>query len=168
MGANDEELFSMDDIEKKPKPVRRVRRLPWFAAGLVLGVAAAIAGPRFLGPFLPESLTGRTQILTGPVLAEERDGDRLLLTLETEPGALIASFSQRVSEIAQLVEPGDIVSIAVRDYDPFVEDPDFEGVRKGNGTRPPVADSASAEVASPDSAMATPDSMPPARDTAGG
>ena len=30
-----------------------------------------------------------------------------------------------------LVEPGDTVTIAVDDYDPFIEDPDFEGVRKG-------------------------------------
>ena len=132
VGSNDDELFSMDDLEKDLKKGRGARRLPWLVTGLVLGIAGTILVPRFLGPYLPAVFGPRGERLTGPVLAEERDGDRLLLTLQTEPGALIASFTQRVAEIALLVEPGDTVSILVDDYDPFVEDPDFEGVRKAS------------------------------------
>jgi len=131
---SNEETFSMDDLEKDLKRSRGARRLPWFAAGLVLGVAGTILVPRFLGPYLPGVFSGRGEALSGPVLAEERDGDRLLLTIETAPGALIASFSHRVTEIAQLVEPGDTVTISARDYDPFIEDPDFEGVKKARRT----------------------------------
>ena len=131
--SNDEDLLSMDDLAKDLKRPRGGRRLPWFAAGLVLGVAATILLPRYAGPYLP--FGGGGELLTGPVLSEERDGERLLLTLETAQGALIASFSERVSEIALLVEPGDTVTISVGDYDPFIEDPDFEGVRKAHGTQ---------------------------------
>ncbi|MFV1986131.1 MAG: hypothetical protein ACC682_02530 [Gemmatimonadota bacterium] len=130
LGSNDDELFSMDDLEKDLKKGRGGRRLPWFAVGLILGIAGTIFVPGLLAPYLPGLFRGDPEILSGPVLAKERDGDRLLLTIQTEPGALIASFSERVAEIALLVDRGDTVTIAVDDYDPFIEDPDFEGVRK--------------------------------------
>ena len=45
MGTNDDELFSMDDLEKDLKKARGARRLPWFSAGLVLGIAGTIFVP---------------------------------------------------------------------------------------------------------------------------
>ncbi|MDX1396074.1 MAG: hypothetical protein R3195_16950 [Gemmatimonadota bacterium] len=153
VGSNDDELFSMDDLEKDLKKGRGARRLPWLVTGLVLGIAGTILVPRFLAPYLPAVFGPRGERLTGPVLAEERDGDRLLLTLQTEPGALIASFTERVAEIALLVEPGDTVSILVDDYDPFVADPDFEGVRKASappaGTTPGATPAAPADSTGP-------------------
>lgn len=132
VGTSDEELFSMEDLEKDLKKGRGGRRWLWLLIGLATGVAGTIAAPIFLTPYLPDGLLGGgdLEILSGPVLGEERSGERLLLTIETEPGALIASFTQRVDEIALLVDPGDIVTIGVEDYEPFVEDPDFEGVKK--------------------------------------
>lgn len=147
-GSKDEELFSMDDLEKDLKKGRPPRRLTWFGAGLILGIAGTILVPIFLAPYLPAVFSGNKEILSGPVLAKERDGDRLLLTIQTEPGALIASFSERVSEIGMLVEPGDTVTIAVDDYDPFVTDPDFEGVKKGTppgDARPGTSESSAGE-----------------------
>ena len=132
LDSDGDELFSMDELEKDLKKGRGARRAPWFLAGLVLGIAGTVAVPRLLAPYLPD-VFGGGEILSGPVLEEVREGDRLLLTIMTEPGALIASFTERVSEIAMLVAPGDTVTIAVDDYDPFVENPDFEGVRKGSG-----------------------------------
>jgi len=133
-GTSDEELFSMDDLEKDLKKGRGGRRWLWLLIGLVTGVGGTIAAPRFLGPYLPAGLLGGgdLEILSGPVLGEERSGGRLLLTIDTEPGALIASFTERVDEIALLVDPGDIVTIGVPDYEPFVENPDFEGVKKAS------------------------------------
>lgn len=130
--SKDDELFSMDELEKDLRRPRGARRLAWFVAGLVLGVAGTILLPRYAAPYLP--FGGGGEVLTGPVLSEERDGERLLLTIEAAQGAFIASFSRRVSEIALLVEPGDTVTISVADYDPFIEDPDFEGVRKAHRT----------------------------------
>ena len=134
VGTSDDELFSMEDLEKDLKKGKGGRRWLWLLIGLVTGVAGTIAAPRLLTPYLPAGLLGGgdLEILSGPVLGEERSGERLLLTIETEPGALIASFSQRVDEIALLVDPGDVVTIGVSDYEPFVEDPDFEGVKKAS------------------------------------
>jgi len=132
--SQDDDVFSMEDLEKDLKKGRGARRLPWLTGGLVLGVAATILAPRFLSPYLPDLFDGEREILTGPVLAEQRDGDRLLLTIQTGPGDLIASFSERVAEIDLLVGPGDTVTIAVDDYDPFIENPDIEGVRKATSS----------------------------------
>ncbi|MCG8466827.1 MAG: hypothetical protein MJB57_01260 [Gemmatimonadetes bacterium] len=132
MGTNDDELFSMEDLEKDLKKGRGGRRWLWFLIGLGVGVGGAIAAPIYLAPYLPSGFGGGPmEILSGPVLEERESEGRLLLTIAAEPGALIASFSRRVDEIGMLVDPGDVVTIAVPDYEPFVEDPDFEGVVKG-------------------------------------
>jgi len=138
LGSEGDELFSMDELEKDLKKKRKAggggRRAPWFLAGLLLGIAGTVFLPGLLSPYLPAVFGGNRELLTGPILAEERDGDRLLLTVQAEPGAFIASFTQRVAEIAMLVAPGDTVTLAVDDYDPFIEDPDFEGVRKSSAS----------------------------------
>lgn len=173
--SNDDEIFSMDDLEKDLKKGRPPKRLPWFGAGLILGIAGTILIPIFLFPYLPASFRGAQEILSGPVLAKQVEGDRLLLTIQTEPGALIASFSHRVSEIALLVDRGDTVTIAVDDYDPFIEDPDFEGVRKATGSAEPASDTAGESVPEADGAdegeeSAVPEveeESPPGEDAAG-
>ena len=139
-----DETFSMEDLEKGLKRARGPRRLLWLGGGVVLGVAAALLVPRYVGPYLPGLLPGSGETLTGPVLAKEREGDRLLLTLDTQRGALIASFTERVSEIGLLVATGDTVAIRVSDYEPFVENPDVEGVRKA---RPPAGEAGQAGTA---------------------
>lgn len=149
--TNDDEIFSMDDLEKDLKKTRGARRLPWFGAGLVLGIAGTIFVPVLLAQYLPSVFQSDREILTGPVMAEELDGDRLLLTVHAEPGAFIASFTERVSEISMLVEVGDTVSLAVSDYEPFIENPDFEGVRKGT---PGAATGDPRETARPDTGSA--------------
>ena len=162
--ADGDDVFSMEDLEKDLKKGRGGRRWLWCLIGLAAGVGGTVAAPRLLAPYLPDSLMGSREILSGPVLAEERTGDRLLLTIATEPGALIASFTRQVDEIALLVDPGDIVTIAVPDYEPFVENPDFKGVRKQSDTeadadvdQPPTdsagADSGDAESAGQDGAQ---------------
>ncbi len=176
--SNDDEMFSMDDLEKDLKKSRGARRLPWFGAGLILGIAGTIFIPGLVAPYVPGLFGGEREILSGPVLAKERDGDRLLLTIDTEPGALIASFSERVAEIDLLVDRGDTVTIAVDDYDPFIEDPDFEGVRKATAEPQAATDPAGAsdpsEVTDPTGVVdesgtegAEEEGEPPPADTAG-
>lgn len=110
------------------------RRWPWLVAGIVLGVAAALLVPRFVTPYLPAPFRAGELRVQGPVLAEQQEEDRLLLTVETEQGAILATFRQQVSEIALLVDEGDTVTLGVREYRPFVRDPTLVGVYKG---RPP-------------------------------
>lgn len=107
------------------------RRWPWFLAGVALGVAAALLVPRYVTPYLPAPFRAGELRVQGPVLAEQQEEDRLLLTVETEQGAMLATFRQQVSEISLLVDEGDTVTLGVREYRPFVENPTLVGVWKG-------------------------------------
>ncbi len=107
------------------------RRWPWLVAGLALGVAAALALPPLVGPHLPDALRSERTRIGGEVLNKRADAERVLLTVSTDSGAMLATFRQRVSAIDLLVEPGDSVVLSLDRYGPFVEDPFLHGVRKG-------------------------------------
>lgn len=106
------------------------RGLLAFLLGVALGAAVALFAPRFLGPYLPASIAGGGETVEGEVLGKRLEGERLLLTVETPRGAVLATFRDRVAEIDLLVEEGDSVALGLGRYRPFVDDPDVEGVRK--------------------------------------
>lgn len=108
----------------------RRRRWPWLAAGLVLGVAGTLVLPGLIGPRLPDSLRSDRLRIGGEVLKKQADGERLLLTVGTDSGAMLATFRRRVPAIDLLVEPGDSITLTLDRYRPFVEDPGLQGVRK--------------------------------------
>jgi hypothetical protein len=101
---------------------------------LVLGVVIGAAGMSFLsrsgGPYLPQSLRAKVEHVPGQVVGKQREGERLLLTVVTPQGAILASFSRRVPEIELLVERGDTVTLALSRYEPFLQDPTIEIVQK--------------------------------------
>lgn len=145
-----------------------------FLIGLVLGVAGALLVPIFLGPYLPAFLRGNEEEVTGVVADKRSDQDRLLLTVRTERGAVLATFSRRVPEIDLLVSAGDTVVLGLGTYEPFVENPDLRGVRKaeapaagrqeGEGVGGPAAEPPTADTqARPPAADTAP---PPESDTA--
>lgn len=138
------------------------RRWPWLLAGVALGVAATLLAPRFVTPHLPAPFRAGDLRVQGPVLAEQQGEDRLLLTVGTEQGAMLVTFRQQVTEIALLVDEGDTVTLGVREYRPFVEDPTLVGVWKG---RHPAGDAA-ADTPSP--ADALPDTLSGARPSQAG
>lgn len=117
------------------------RRGRGLGLGFVLGVAAGVAGALFLPdlvePWLPAALRAERQTVEGVVLDEKREEDRLLLTVETDRGAVLATFTERVAEIELLVREGDTVALGLDRYRPFVTDPAVEGVRKA---RPPATE----------------------------
>lgn len=112
-------------------PPRKRRRWPWFLAGLVLGALGAIFGPDLAAPYLPEVLRPGLEEVRGPVLGKRIEGERLLLTVDTERGAVLATFRQRVPEIDLLVDEGDTITLGLGEYAPLVEDPVLAAVRKG-------------------------------------
>jgi hypothetical protein len=117
--------------EKKP------RRFSFLLAGLVLGVVGTLFLPPLVRPYLPEGLRGSAVTVSGPVLAmqlEETQPPRLLLTVQAEQGALLATFTEQVAEINLLVDEGDTITLGVARYEPFVENPSFQGVVKGEGS----------------------------------
>lgn len=102
-----------------------------FILGVIVGLLLAILGQPVLNALLPEDWGGGAQETTGQVVAKRLQGDRLLLTLESEDGAVLATFQQRVPEIDLLIEEGDRVTLGITSYEPFVEDPKVLGVKKG-------------------------------------
>lgn len=109
---------------------RSGRRWPWLVAGLILGVAGTIFLPDLVRPHLPAALFGSRTRVRGLVVEKGRDGDKLLLTVDTPEGALLATFRRRVPEIDLLVARRDSVTLGVDAYRPFVEEPELLGVRK--------------------------------------
>lgn len=112
------------------------RRWPWLVAGLVVGVAVTLLGPDAVRPYLPDSLRSERLRIGGEVLKKRIEDDRLLLTVETDSGAMLATFRRRISAIDLLVEPGDSVTLTLDRYRPFVGDPGLQGVRKGRSGAP--------------------------------
>ena len=108
---------------------------------LILGIAIGATGmwllPRTVGSYLPEGLRPKVEQVPGQVVRKQRDGDRLLLTVVTPQGAVLASFSRRVPEIDLLIEQGDTVTLALPRYEPFLHDPTIEAVQKPRPTPPP-------------------------------
>lgn len=110
----------------------RRRRWPWLVAGVALGAAAALFLPDLVAPYLPEALRPGREAISGAVLAKRTEGDRLLLTVNTPRGAMLATFRRQVAEIDLLVEEGDTVTLGIDGYAALIEEPELEAVRKGS------------------------------------
>jgi hypothetical protein len=117
---------------------------------LILGVAIGAAGMWLVShserSYLPESLRAKVEHVPGQVVRKQRDADRLLLSIVTAQGAVLASFSRRVPEIDLLIDQGDSVTLALPRYKPFLQDPTIEAVQKprsglvpGDAVPPPRA-----------------------------
>lgn len=145
---------------------RRRRGWIWFLAGLAVGVAATILAPRYVAPHLPGALGGGRIEVEGRVLEKQREEDRLLLTLDSERGAVLATFRERIPELNLLVSKGDRVTLSMNEFRPFVDRPRLVGVKKGAwaGEVPAVDLEGAADTARPGVPPA--DTAPPA-DTGG-
>ena len=106
--------------------------------GIALGVAGTIVAPDVAGPYLPEGFrVPKAETIDGEVVRKQREGVRLLLTVQTSQGAVLATFKKKVAEIDLLIQQGDTVTLALSRYEPFVEDPAIERVRKQEPTPRP-------------------------------
>lgn len=108
-----------------------------FLVGLGIGVAGALLAPRWVDPYLPEAIRAEVERVEGEVTRKLKEEDRLLLTVVTAQGSILATFRKKVPEIDLLVEQRDLVTLALRRYEPFVDDPVIERVRKGTPMRQP-------------------------------
>ncbi len=101
-----------------------------FFIGLALGAILVVIGPRVAGPYLPDVLRGKVESVEGEITRKLREPDRLLLTVVTPRGAILATFKTRISEVDLLVAEGDALTLGLRRFEPFVEDPVIQSVRK--------------------------------------
>jgi len=125
--------------------------------GVALGVTGTILAPQFVGRYLPGVFQAKAQVVEGAVEQKLREQDRLLLTVQTSQGTILATFRKRVAEIDLLVQKGDALTLALRRYEPFVEDPAIERVRKPEVAPRPKGD----EPSAPATGGAVPQEKPP-------
>jgi hypothetical protein len=98
--------------------------------GLALGIAGTVLGPRLAGQYLPDVVRGKAEFVVGVVVEKQREQDRLLLTVVSDRGAILATFRKKIAEISLLVDKGDRVTLALYGYQPFVDDPRIDRVEK--------------------------------------
>ncbi len=98
--------------------------------GLVVGALGVYFAPEYVGPFLPKSLQSKGVEIEGEVVAKQRKGNTLLMTLNTKEGAILITFRKKVPEIDLLVNKGDRIEVRLKSYSPFVDDPAIKRVRK--------------------------------------
>ncbi len=101
--------------------------------GLVLGFLATmimnLAAPDLLTPYTKQFLpTEHAESIRGTVVNKQRESNRLLLTLSTPKGVLLATFTEKIDELDLLIGDGYIATIKLRGYSPFVENPLVERV----------------------------------------
>lgn len=117
---------------------------PWvfpmtaFLLGLGLGLSGPMLASRYVDPYLPTFLKKTIHPLEGSVTHKQRQQDRLLITITTQDGTILATFQQQVPEIDLLIEEHDLVTLDVREYEPFVNDPPVLRVTKHQEGTPSI------------------------------
>ncbi len=138
-----------------------------FMAGLLVGVVGAIFVPRIVQSALSTTgLREQQQLLPGTVNAKRAELDRLLLTIATSEGSILATFTEDIPAIDLLVREGDSITLETAGYKPFFDNPAIARVRTAQSpARPPARDS----TLTSDSSISPPpplDTMMTATDTA--
>ncbi|MGI9038047.1 MAG: hypothetical protein ACR2GQ_04205 [Gemmatimonadota bacterium] len=116
---------------------KRSGGLVWLLIGIVLGVLGMVFLPGVAGPYLPAALRGGGAEVNGVVEAKSTSEDRLLLTVGSDAGATLVTFTKDIAEIDLLVGVGDSVLLSVDEYKPFIEDARIRRVMKRSGWKEP-------------------------------
>jgi len=114
-------------------------RIFLFAAGLVLGVIGAVVLPGQVRPYLPGWVLGDGPVARGTVMAKQKKGHALLLTVNTAEGALTATFTKKADEIGLLVNEKDVIEFTLPKYAPLIEDPRIVRIVKDQQAAPAAA-----------------------------
>lgn len=101
-----------------------------FVIGLTVGVTVAFKSPNIIYPHLPEAITGKVKTIEGIVLKKELNGQSLLISIDTERGALVATFTRKVRETDLLIDTGNAVHVVINEYEPFIRNPVITRVEK--------------------------------------
>ena len=123
-------------------------RIAPFVFGLILGILCTIYLPKYVRPYLPESIVGKETVVKGTVAAKGKKGDALLLTVSTPEGALLATFKKKADEVNLLINEKDEIQFTLPKYMPFIDDPKIIRVVKEQQAVPAPAE-APAAPASP-------------------
>jgi len=109
-----------------------------FLVGIAVGIAGTLLLPGYARQYMPESIMGKETTVMGVVVAKQRKGTSLLLTVNTPQGALLSTMKRKVDEIDLLVNVDDEIEFTLKEYKPFINDPKIKRVLKGEGGEIPV------------------------------
>lgn len=109
-----------------------------FVLGVGLGLSGPMLASRYVDPYLPTYLKQTIHPLEGSVTHKQHQQDRLLITITTQDGTILATFQQQVPEIDLLIQERDLVTLDVRQYEPFVTDPPVLRVTKHKKVEPAI------------------------------
>ncbi len=123
---------------------------------VIVAVAVILYSPK-IKSYLPENISAPGKTVSGKVLAKRLKGNSLLLTVNTDEGAMLVTFKKKIDEIDLLVSPGDIIEFSYISYRPFLTDPVISRVRKESFA--PTA-STPAEKSSTETESATTEKQP--------
>jgi hypothetical protein len=127
---------------------------PWvmptiaFLVGLGLGLSGPMLASRYANPYLPSFLKETVHPLEGSVRHKQHEQNRLLITITTPEGTILATFQQQIPEINLLIEERDLVTLDVQRYQPFVTDPTVLRVIKHKAQVPDKMDPAHSPIQS--------------------
>jgi hypothetical protein len=124
-----------------------------FLLGLGVGLILPSVTPKYLDSYFPKIMKSSTQEVKGVVVRKKTDPNRLLLTISSKEGALLATFQKKIAEISLLVDEGDTLTLAVKDYAPFVTDPPILRVKKPEAGSPTPASPSDAPPPDPEPMM---------------
>jgi len=117
-----------------------------FVIGIILGILCMIYLPKYVQPYLPESMVGKETVVKGTVAAKEKKGNALLLTVNTPEGALLATFKMKADEVDLLVNEKDEIQFSLPKYMPFIDDPKIIRVVKEQQAVPTLAETPATPV----------------------
>jgi hypothetical protein len=138
---------------------KKGRLLTPFVLGVIAGLFLAFVGPRVFKPYLPAGAEQGSPVLEGVVRAKRSEQDRVLLTIPTNEGTLLATFTENVEEIDLLVERGDSIALGLAGYEPFVTNPSI--ARVGTKGAAPAADTVSMVPSQPEPDVQQTEPIPP-------
>lgn len=106
-----------------------------FALGFLAAVVTDLAAPDLLTPYTKQFFPAdQAESVRGTVVKKQRDSNRLLLTLSTPKGVLLATFTEKMDELDLLIGESYVVTIKLRTYSPFIENPLIERVETDANT----------------------------------
>ena len=107
-----------------------------FVLGFLSAIIVNLAAPDLLTPYIQLlAPADQTELVKGMVVKKQRESTRLLLTLSTPKGVLLATFTEKIDELDLLIAEGYATTIWLRTYSPFVENPVIERVEDGGEQR---------------------------------
>ena len=106
-----------------------------LALGLVLGLAVGMVGGYFGRPRVERALGGSGEV-EALVVAERQEEDRLVLTLSTGDETMLASFRERQGDVAELVSPGDMLTVRIARPGVFADDVPIVRLRRAADAAP--------------------------------